>query len=576
MSAPDVSQETRQEAKNLADGEWHRMHPLTPLLRGGLTLLVFIGVLIAWGRDRIIGWVFPDAYGYYDDDPLTMLFESGWLIAAIGAAIAILALCVVGFWLSYRKRTFRITGDVVELREGILNRKHRRAPLGRIQSIEMQKPWLARIFGLAKLEIEQASSDGKVELSFLKADLATALRAEILNRASGRTADSRPVATAGPGGQPGFTTGVRNEFLDPEADLQQQEHTLVSMNAGRLIASSILGFLPWVVIFGVAIGVIVAISGEWLVLLGFIPTFIIGFIAVISNVMGQLRFKVASTRDGIRVSRGLASVTSETIPPGRIFSITITQSILWRPFGWWKVSYGRATTPTASSGNSNQAAMGTVLLPVGNKQDVAAILRLVVSPERVPFVMCEALESSSGIESGFITSPKRARPFRWFSRKRNGIHANDELFVLRKGAIWRSAIVVPAARVQSIAITQGPIYGLAKLAKIQFHTVGLLGVHTLGALDQRDSAAVFDHANTTVRGAMVSDTTESWGKSATLPDGPPPSPAYAVAPQHLQHLPQPGPPMNARIVPPPQQWSAPQGPGPERDWPPHAPGSEGR
>ncbi|MBW9122552.1 hypothetical protein JNB63_20930, partial [Microbacterium trichothecenolyticum] len=27
----------------LSDGEWHRLHPLTPLLRGGLFLIVVIG-----------------------------------------------------------------------------------------------------------------------------------------------------------------------------------------------------------------------------------------------------------------------------------------------------------------------------------------------------------------------------------------------------------------------------------------------------------------------------------------------------------------------------------------------------
>lgn len=593
---PGVSQQTHQDAKNLSDGEWHRMHPLTPLLRGGLTLLVFIGVLIAWGRDRIIGWFFPDAYGYYEDDPITMLLESGWLIAAIAAVVVILILCVVGFYVSYRMRTFRITGDVVELREGILNRKHRRAPLGRIQSIEMQKPWLARIFGLAKLEIEQASSDGKVELSFLKADLATALRGEILHRASGRKREEGQATPQGqmapqghtggfsqqPGAHAGFVGGVRNEFLNPEADLQQQEHQLVSMHAGRLIASSFLNFLPWAVFLTIAIIVIVVATGEWLILLGFVPTAIITVVAVFGQLIGQLRFSVASTVNGIRVSRGLASVTSETIPPGRIFSITVTQPMMWRPFGWWKVSYGRATMPTASSSGNSQASLGTVLLPVGNRADVEAILRLVISPDRVPFVMHEALEGSRGIEAGFITSPKRARAFRWFSLKRNGMHANDELFVLRKGRIWRTVNIVPAARVQSVSISQGPIYGLAKLARVQFHTVGLLGLMSLGAMDQNDVNVIFGHANTTVRGAMVSDKSETWGSDgeAAKPafDGPPPSPAYAVAPETLQHLQPPaGPPMGARIVQtgPPAHPSASQPPqaDPNR-WTQFSPGAQ--
>ena len=38
----------------LSDGEWHRMHPLTPLFRGGLVLVIVAGVIIANMRDRLI------------------------------------------------------------------------------------------------------------------------------------------------------------------------------------------------------------------------------------------------------------------------------------------------------------------------------------------------------------------------------------------------------------------------------------------------------------------------------------------------------------------------------------------
>jgi len=31
----------------LADGEWHRMHPLTPLFKGGLALIIVIGIVIS-------------------------------------------------------------------------------------------------------------------------------------------------------------------------------------------------------------------------------------------------------------------------------------------------------------------------------------------------------------------------------------------------------------------------------------------------------------------------------------------------------------------------------------------------
>src|SRR4051795_11340243 len=43
----------------LSDGEWHRLHPLTPLLRGGLFLIVIIGVVISNLRDRLLYLFLP-------------------------------------------------------------------------------------------------------------------------------------------------------------------------------------------------------------------------------------------------------------------------------------------------------------------------------------------------------------------------------------------------------------------------------------------------------------------------------------------------------------------------------------
>ena len=39
---------------NLADGEWHRLHPATPLLRGGLVFIAVLGFVIANLRERAI------------------------------------------------------------------------------------------------------------------------------------------------------------------------------------------------------------------------------------------------------------------------------------------------------------------------------------------------------------------------------------------------------------------------------------------------------------------------------------------------------------------------------------------
>ncbi|MGO1840169.1 MAG: hypothetical protein ACTH0E_11710, partial [Candidatus Microbacterium stercoravium] len=41
-------------SSNLADGEWHRLHPLTPLFKGGLVFIIVLGIVFANLRDRLI------------------------------------------------------------------------------------------------------------------------------------------------------------------------------------------------------------------------------------------------------------------------------------------------------------------------------------------------------------------------------------------------------------------------------------------------------------------------------------------------------------------------------------------
>ena len=531
----------QEAAKDLADGEWHRMHPLTPLLRGGIAFIVLIGVMLTWWRDRIINIFVPDQYEYYDQegDPISWLIDSGYLWLALIGFTAIVLLFVIGFYLSWRKRTFRITGDVVELREGILNRKHRQAPLARIQGIEVQKPLIARMLGCAKLDIEQAGTEGNVDLAFINAKVATALRAEILMRASGRSREES--GRGGPGaqtaghavGQPGAASAglsgrvgsLAEDFRRPDADLDQEEHTLFRLSTGRLIASSVLSTASWMVLIVVLALIVIVPAGLFsdegliglvIVALSMLPALLAAAIGIISRVMSLLRFRVAKTRDGIRLTRGMASITSQTVPPGRVFSLSISQPLLWRPFGWWAIRYGRATPPSgSSSGNSNNQALGMTLLPVGNRDDVFSVLSLVLSEEDARYIVDVGLYGGGAEGDGFIVSPPRARAFRWFSWRRNGIHGRDSMFVLRKGAIWRSAEILPTSRVQSVGMSQGPVYGMAGLARLQLHTVGTLSSKSIGALDAGDVTRVFAHANPTVQQAMVSDTTERWGQIGT-------------------------------------------------------------
>ena len=501
-----------------ADGEWHRLHPATPLFRGGLAFIAIIGVLIVNLRDRFIELFFgnDDVFipgtpgGDLESDAIDFIVREELLIVALLAGVGLLLLIIAGFWLSWRMHTFRITDEVVEVRSGIVFRTNRKGRLDRIQGINIGRPFIPRIFGAAKLEVSSAGNDANVQLAYLRGKDADALRRDILLLASGArrevAVDSAEGATAS-----GMLDARVSELLAPELDVELTAPTsVVRMNPGRLIGSTLLSETTIIlVVLMIGLAVFVGITGEFFLLFAMFPTLIGlgGF--VIARITRSLRYSIASTPDGVRVGFGLLSTTNETLPPGRIHSVRVSQPLLWRAAGWWQIAVNRASR---SSQNGAAGQQQTTILPVGNLDDVRAVLGLLL-PDVTTDEARATLELGllgSGDEGGFVISPPRARAIRWFSRRRNGFALTPAAVLLRTGAIWRGLTIVPFARLQSVSVNQGPLLRSMRLAAVHAHTVAGPISPTLGALDRTDAMTFFD----TVRDAAISsadtDRTHRW------------------------------------------------------------------
>ena len=48
---------------DFTDGEWHRLHPATPLLKGGIVFVVILGIFINNAREQLIGFFIPGPDG---------------------------------------------------------------------------------------------------------------------------------------------------------------------------------------------------------------------------------------------------------------------------------------------------------------------------------------------------------------------------------------------------------------------------------------------------------------------------------------------------------------------------------
>jgi len=519
----------------LADGDWHRLHPATPLLKGGIAFIAILGVVIANLRERLIEVFVPGLEcpeEFCTDDPISIILDR-YLILALLATVGVLVLIIALFWLSWRMHTFRITDEVVEVRSGVIFRSHRKARLDRVQGINVSRPLFARIFGAAKLELSTAGSDANVELSYLTGANADGLRAEILRRASGIRAGAAAAAVEtlpgegqGEGGADALPADAARaglgdvarqrfaEFTAPELDPDlAPPQSVVTMSAGRLIGSTLLS--TTMIFFVITIAVMVIImtttdAGSW-VFFALIPT-VFGFGSYLVNrVLKSLRYSIASTPDGVRVGYGLLSTTNDTLPPGRIHAVQVTQDLLWRPADWWMVSINLASH-SATQGSS-AAQQKTTILPVGSRADVLKVLELVL-PELVTDetrLLIEGGLTRSLPEDGYTTTPRRAAVLRWFSWRRNGFLLHPDAVILRKGAIWRTLTVVPTARTQSVAAHQGPLERLLGVAHVRVHTVAGPVTAEIGAIDVTDASALFRDTASAGVAAIGADRSHRWG-----------------------------------------------------------------
>jgi putative membrane protein len=538
-----VPAEAAATARGLADGEWHRLHPATPLLKGGIALLAIIGVIIANLRERLVELFLPRGGG--PEDPLDFAVRHGWLGWGVLAVLGVLLLLVLGYWLSWRMHSFRITDDVVEVRSGVVFRRNRRARLDRIQSINVARPLLARLLGASKLEINQAGQDANVNLEYLHRDPAIALRGEVLRLASGTDSGPAAPSTAVPGAA--LVDRAVHEFTAGEEG--DEGESVVRIPVGRLLGSILLsGYTLFVVVSGIASFVGIAVFQEYVVLVAVLPALIAFAGVTASKLLRSLRYRIVPSRDGVRVSYGLASTTSETLPPGRVHSVQIVQPLLWRPVGWWQLQVNRASHSSAQ-GAAGQA--NTTLLPVGTTEDALAVLALLLPGLEAGLgrgadgrpATAVGTSASAGVDAGpaidadahgdslrgrgllelallapggapgFSASPRRAAWLRPFSWRRNGAHLGGSAVLLRKGAVWRSLTIVPLARVQSTAVRQGPVLRLLDLGVLQLHTVAGPVRPTLGAVDRAQLDADLARYAAAAVAATREDTSDRWGRA---------------------------------------------------------------
>ncbi|MFB7251345.1 PH domain-containing protein [Microbacterium sp. NPDC056234] len=600
--APSISAPQTLGEDTLADGEWHRLHPLTPLFKGGLVLIVVAGIVISNFRDRFIYWLVnlfappgeleDDAVDYAQADPIDWILTNNLILVALLVTLGLVLVLCAAFWLVWRFQEFRITDDHVEVRKGIIFRSHRRAPLDRVQGVNLTRPFPARLIGMAKLEVVGAGTDANVPLEYLSTPKAEAVRADILRLASGARAAREAART----GQPAPAASRRqqvagtvshgiNDLIDGVDLADVAPESVVKIPTGRLVGSQLLSGVLWLVFFGVLFAIMMAFvvpvvladegDGAGFAILGIslgtgIPLVIATVAITWAQISKSLRYSIAPTPDGVRITYGLFTTVTETIPPGRIFAVEVTQSLLWRPFGWWTIKINRMSGKSAAQQQSGSAQQFSIVLPVGKRADVERVLGLILPDlpaSDVPLVWEHGILGPQQDDPYVRMQPRGwwRRPVSW---KRHGLALTDFGLILRRGVMWRKLAVFPLARMQGASVSQGPIDRAQRVAWMKAHSVTGPILGEIVGIDSAQLMAVFDDMARRTSASVGRDRGHRWAEQsdAAAPDAVPPTwpapavpppapgftvPAFGAPPTGGGPVPPVGPPAPPTVVPPP-------------------------
>lgn len=488
----------------VAESQWRRVHPLTPLARSWAILVAVVAIVLSQGNmlpeliatTRDLGW-----------DRQALLV---WLLPLI---LILLVLVVIGLfsYLSWRYTGFAVSQEAVLFRHGIVFKNERHMRLNRVQAVDVVAPLVPRIFGLAKLHVDSAGSSGsQIDIMYLKADEAQALRVEILAKASGKQTAAGPVSAV-PGAPQNGTVGTK--FISvgeaglvgalPAAVGESPEVKLYEIPTSMLVGSIVRSVSTWILVSLIPLLLLTAVLPVIVVALEegqeglgaamvMLPQSLLGIGAVVIGLIGGAfrkinegwNFTALASSDGIRLHHGLTTHDSQTIPPGRVHAVVLKQPILWRKKDWWRVELTMAGYQGGSEGsNQNSKTSSHVLLPVGTRTQALQALWLMerdlgvvkdLNNQEIGTAgtnLLQVMMYGSGPAPGIYTAGAKSRWLDWITWKRKAAVLTTTMVMIRDGRVTRRVSFVPHSRMQSVAFQQGPLERALELANVRLHLV---------------------------------------------------------------------------------------------------------
>lgn len=427
-----------------------RVHPLTPLAKGLLCIAAVTGIVI----NRIL-----------DADRRT---DGDWIRDGVLVGGLFVVGLVVGY-LSWRNTRYLLADDAVRVASGLVVRSDRTVTYARIQSVDVTEPFIARIMGLAGLRIDIAGGDEPVQLEFLRRADAERLREQLIDTALSHRPAPRVSGTGQPSASPasaddgsvsaggtdreswapaspiqpgsGLPRTAASEAIWPPAESDTAEpaaeRELFSHSPRRIIGAAVISSALLWSLAGLAYTITDLVIGGGELRLTTAVVLIGTFGPLWGFVVRHWNLTVTESERGLVVTRGLFSVTRESVLPGRVIGGRISEPVLWRTRGLAKLELDVA------QGGLMQNPM-VVVLAAGTHQELAAILAR-LGPQ---------VQVTSAEWQGVSPRARFIRPIGW---RLSGYAITPDLVAGRWG--WFVRRTAFALHAQTVALTErgGPV-----------------------------------------------------------------------------------------------------------------------
>lgn len=452
----------------IAPKDWKPLHPLTYVPRVAGSVAGVVGA-VSLSNASAIGRMLSG-------EKPPWLATTGIFLGLLIAAGIVLALAGAYCYLSWRKTRYAVSNTAIWYRAGILARTQRHARLTRIQTINVSYSLVGRVLGLGYLDIEVAGgADSDIKLGLLPTAQLEELRALLLALASGAIDEVV---------DPADLAGASARVATTKTPLEAPERPVFTVGFVMLLVSMLATIDNAIALF---FGIfLLGLNGFLVGIVG--VTSIMSFLGILAGALSLLAgvwarfdrefgFTAAIAADGVRIDRGLTARRHVTIPPGRIHAIEVSQPLIWRLFGWYRVEITQAGNAAHTSDEKNKGMQvdvaSDVLLPVGSRVEVIQAIAMAIPDLGVddPDGFLGSLHTGTREDRWMTPIPPSAKILDPLEYGRRAFGLTDTVFTIRDGFFNRRYSIIPVTRIQSVSLHQGPIQRWRGVASVRAELV---------------------------------------------------------------------------------------------------------